>query len=103
MVNRMRVHGFQKCSNDRQASRWIRRPRNSPAPHAVEPDPGRSGKLEISYQQVQKYETGANRISAGRLMKLPDCWMLKSVICSPNSMTNCRSANQSDRAAETAR
>ena len=26
--------------------------------------------LEISYQQVQKYETGANRISAGRLFEV---------------------------------
>src|ERR1700733_8876928 len=26
--------------------------------------------LEISYQQVQKYETGANRISAGRLYEI---------------------------------
>ncbi len=27
-------------------------------------------ELEISYQQVQKYETGANRISAGRLYQI---------------------------------
>ncbi len=27
-------------------------------------------ELEISYQQVQKYETGANRISAGRLYQV---------------------------------
>lgn len=26
--------------------------------------------LDISYQQVQKYETGANRVSAGRLFEL---------------------------------
>lgn len=26
--------------------------------------------LEISYQQVQKYETGANRVSAGRLFEI---------------------------------
>jgi transcriptional regulator with XRE-family HTH domain len=26
--------------------------------------------LEISYQQIQKYETGANRISAGRLFEV---------------------------------
>lgn len=26
--------------------------------------------LEISYQQVQKYETGANRVSAGRLYQI---------------------------------
>lgn len=26
--------------------------------------------LQISYQQVQKYETGANRVSAGRLFEL---------------------------------
>jgi transcriptional regulator with XRE-family HTH domain len=26
--------------------------------------------LEVSYQQVQKYETGANRISAGRIFEL---------------------------------
>jgi transcriptional regulator with XRE-family HTH domain len=26
--------------------------------------------LQISYQQVQKYETGANRISAGRLFEI---------------------------------
>ncbi len=26
--------------------------------------------LEISYQQIQKYETGANRISAGRLFEI---------------------------------
>ncbi len=26
--------------------------------------------LEISYQQIQKYETGANRISAGRLYEI---------------------------------
>lgn len=26
--------------------------------------------LEVSYQQIQKYETGANRISAGRLFEL---------------------------------
>jgi transcriptional regulator with XRE-family HTH domain len=29
-----------------------------------------AGSLQISYQQVQKYETGANRISAGRLFEL---------------------------------
>ena len=27
-------------------------------------------QLQISYQQVQKYETGANRISAGRLYEI---------------------------------
>jgi transcriptional regulator with XRE-family HTH domain len=27
-------------------------------------------RLQISYQQVQKYETGANRISAGRLYEI---------------------------------
>jgi transcriptional regulator with XRE-family HTH domain len=26
--------------------------------------------LEISYQQIQKYETGANRVSAGRLYEI---------------------------------
>ena len=26
--------------------------------------------LDISYQQVQKYETGANRVSAGRLFEI---------------------------------
>jgi transcriptional regulator with XRE-family HTH domain len=26
--------------------------------------------LDVSYQQVQKYETGANRISAGRIFEL---------------------------------
>ncbi len=26
--------------------------------------------LEVSYQQIQKYETGANRISAGRLYEI---------------------------------
>jgi len=29
-----------------------------------------AGALEISYQQIQKYETGANRISAGRLFEI---------------------------------
>jgi transcriptional regulator with XRE-family HTH domain len=29
-----------------------------------------AGALEISYQQVQKYETGANRVSAGRLYEV---------------------------------
>lgn len=29
-----------------------------------------AGQLAISYQQVQKYETGANRISAGRLYEI---------------------------------
>lgn len=28
--------------------------------------------LEISYQQIQKYETGANRISAGRLFQIAE-------------------------------
>ena len=28
------------------------------------------GTLQISYQQIQKYETGANRISAGRLFEI---------------------------------
>ncbi len=28
--------------------------------------------LNISYQQVQKYETGANRVSAGRLAQIAD-------------------------------
>jgi transcriptional regulator with XRE-family HTH domain len=28
--------------------------------------------LEISYQQIQKYETGANRISAGRLFEIAE-------------------------------
>ena len=26
--------------------------------------------LQISYQQIQKYETGANRVSAGRLFEI---------------------------------
>ncbi|MBI1238415.1 MAG: helix-turn-helix domain-containing protein [Alphaproteobacteria bacterium] len=29
-----------------------------------------AGALNISYQQVQKYETGANRVSAGRLYEI---------------------------------
>lgn len=29
--------------------------------------------LSISYQQIQKYETGANRISAGRLFEIAQC------------------------------
>lgn len=29
--------------------------------------------LQISYQQIQKYETGANRISAGRLFQIAEC------------------------------
>jgi transcriptional regulator with XRE-family HTH domain len=29
--------------------------------------------LGISYQQVQKYETGANRVSAGRLFEIGQC------------------------------
>ena len=29
--------------------------------------------LSISYQQIQKYETGANRISAGRLFEIAKC------------------------------
>lgn len=29
-----------------------------------------AGKLGISYQQVQKYETGSNRVSAGRLYEI---------------------------------
>lgn len=29
-----------------------------------------AGALKISYQQVQKYETGANRVSAGRLFEI---------------------------------
>lgn len=29
--------------------------------------------LNISYQQVQKYETGANRVSAGRLYEIAQC------------------------------
>ncbi len=29
-----------------------------------------AGTLKISYQQVQKYETGANRVSAGRLFEI---------------------------------
>ncbi len=29
-----------------------------------------AGALNISYQQVQKYETGANRVSAGRLFEI---------------------------------
>jgi len=28
--------------------------------------------LKLSYQQVQKYETGANRVSAGRLFEMAD-------------------------------
>ena len=31
---------------------------------------GLAEALEISYQQLQKYETGANRISAGRLYEI---------------------------------
>lgn len=31
-----------------------------------------AGTLAISYQQVQKYETGANRISAGRLFEIAE-------------------------------
>jgi transcriptional regulator with XRE-family HTH domain len=31
-----------------------------------------AASLQISYQQVQKYETGANRISAGRLYEIAD-------------------------------
>jgi transcriptional regulator with XRE-family HTH domain len=29
-----------------------------------------AGVISISYQQVQKYETGANRVSAGRLFEI---------------------------------
>src|SRR5215475_15467261 len=29
-----------------------------------------AGALGISYQQIQKYETGANRVSAGRLFEI---------------------------------
>jgi transcriptional regulator with XRE-family HTH domain len=29
-----------------------------------------AGQLKLTYQQLQKYETGANRISAGRLLEL---------------------------------
>ncbi|MEM8987986.1 MAG: helix-turn-helix transcriptional regulator [Pseudomonadota bacterium] len=29
-----------------------------------------SARLNISYQQIQKYETGANRVSAGRLYQI---------------------------------
>ena len=29
-----------------------------------------AGKLGLSYQQIQKYETGLNRISAGRLHQI---------------------------------
>jgi transcriptional regulator with XRE-family HTH domain len=29
-----------------------------------------ASELDISYQQVQKYETGANRVSAGRLYQI---------------------------------
>ncbi|HIF09166.1 MAG TPA: XRE family transcriptional regulator, partial [Sneathiellales bacterium] len=29
-----------------------------------------SSALGISYQQIQKYETGANRVSAGRLYEI---------------------------------
>jgi transcriptional regulator with XRE-family HTH domain len=29
-----------------------------------------AGALDISYQQIQKYETGANRVSAGRLYQI---------------------------------
>lgn len=29
-----------------------------------------ASSLDISYQQVQKYETGANRVSAGRLYEI---------------------------------
>jgi transcriptional regulator with XRE-family HTH domain len=32
--------------------------------------------LEISYQQIQKYETGANRISAGRLFEVSRALMV---------------------------
>ncbi len=31
-----------------------------------------ASKLGLAYQQVQKYETGANRISCGRLMELAE-------------------------------
>jgi transcriptional regulator with XRE-family HTH domain len=29
-----------------------------------------AGALDVSYQQIQKYETGANRISAGRIYEI---------------------------------
>jgi transcriptional regulator with XRE-family HTH domain len=29
-----------------------------------------AGRLRLTYQQLQKYETGANRVSAGRLLEL---------------------------------
>lgn len=32
-----------------------------------------AASLKISYQQVQKYETGANRVSAGRLYEIAQC------------------------------
>jgi transcriptional regulator with XRE-family HTH domain len=38
-------------------------------------------KLGISFQQVQKYEKGANRISAGRLYQLSICLGLRYQSC----------------------
>jgi transcriptional regulator with XRE-family HTH domain len=29
-----------------------------------------AGALDVSYQQIQKYETGANRVSAGRMLEI---------------------------------
>ena len=29
-------------------------------------------KLDVSFQQIQKYERGANRVSSGRLMQVAD-------------------------------
>ena len=33
---------------------------------------GLAGRLGIAYQQVQKYETGVNRVGAGRLMEIAE-------------------------------
>ncbi|MEC7204611.1 MAG: hypothetical protein VXW49_13155 [Pseudomonadota bacterium] len=32
------------------------------------------GSLGLTFQQVQKYERGANRIGAGRLLQLANIW-----------------------------
>ncbi len=55
-----------RLSVDRHVGERIRRRRAEMG--LTQEDLGRV--LEISYQQIQKYETGANRISAGRLFEV---------------------------------
>ena len=62
------IHSRRAVDTDREIGLNIRRLRRAAGLSQAE----LANSLGLSYQQVQKYETGANRISVSRLMQIAD-------------------------------